>query len=149
MAIQNKARTTTTATWADGVNNDANFGNAWAITEYAKIQVPVLDLAYSTGNNVTIKIEEVIFTGTGTTPATASKKDTELLIATDATFNNVICHHTGLFSDGKYATTKCIASFDIGHHIVVSEDVDLYFTVKCGGSGALLADTIRLTVSQQ
>ena len=149
MAIQNKARTTTTATWADGVNNDGNFTNAWAITEYAKIAIPSLDLAYSTGQNVSIKIEEVIFTGTGTTPATAAKKDTELLIATDASFSNVICHHTGLYSDGKYNTSKCIASFDIGHHFVVSEDVDLYFTIKCGGSGALLADTIRLTVVQQ
>ena len=71
MAIQKKARTPTTATGADSTNNDANFTNAWGITEYAKIAVAVLDLAYSKGNNVTIRIEEVIFRGTGTTPTTA------------------------------------------------------------------------------
>jgi len=52
-------------------------------------------------------------------------------------------------SDAKYATTKCIAAFHSGHGIVVKETDTLYFTVKCGGSAALLADTCRLTVSQE
>tara|TARA_R100000734_G_C3318708_1_gene113202 strand:+ start:4183 stop:4632 length:450 start_codon:yes stop_codon:yes gene_type:complete len=148
MAIRHKARSTTAVSWADSVNNNATFNNTWQITEYAKVSIASLDLAYSTGNNVGVKIEEIIFTGTGTTPATASKKDTEILIATDSGFTNVICVHTGLFSDAKYNTTKCVAAFDIGHYIVVDNSTDLYITVKCGGSGALTADAIRLTASQ-
>tara|TARA_A100001201_G_scaffold93462_2_gene81315 strand:- start:214 stop:660 length:447 start_codon:yes stop_codon:yes gene_type:complete len=147
MAQQVKVRSTTTIAWADAVNNDANWTNAWTITEYAKIAVSDLDLAYSAGPT-SIKIEEVLFTGTGTTPATASKSDTQLLIAKDAAFTDVVCIELGLQSDAKYDTNNCIAAFSPGHYITVDESDELYFTVKCGGSGALLADAGRLTVSQ-
>ena len=147
MAQQVKVRSTTTIAWADAVNNDANWTNAWTITEYAKIAVSDLDLAYSAGPT-SIKIEEVLFTGTGTTPATASKSDTQLLIAKDAAFTDVVCIELGLQSDAKYDTNNCIAAFSPGHYIEVSESDDLYFAVKCGGSGALLASSGRLTVSQ-
>jgi len=147
MAQQVKVRSTTTIAWADAVNNDANWTNGWTITEYAKIAVSDLDLAYSAGPT-SIKIEEVLFTGTGTTPATASKSDTQLLIAKDAAFTDVVCIELGLQSDAKYDTNNCIAAFSPGHYITVDESDELYFTVKCGGSGALLADAGRLTVSQ-
>ena len=147
MAQQVKVRSTTTIAWADAVNNDANWSNSWVITEYAKISLSDLDLAYPTGTTH-IKIEEVLFVGTGTTPATASKSDTQLLISKNAAFTDVVCIELGLQSDAKYDTTKCIAAFSPGHYIEVSESDDLYFTVKCGGSGALLASSGRLTVSQ-
>jgi len=147
MAQQVKVRSTTTIVWSDAVNNNADWSNSWDITEYAKIAVSDLDLAYSSGPT-SIKIEEVLFVGTGTTPATASKSDTQLLIAKDAAFTDVVCIELGLQSDAKYDTTKCIASFSPDHYITVDESDELYFTVKCGGSGALLASSGRLTASQ-
>lgn len=148
MGQQKHVRTTTTVTWADTINDDANWTNAWTITEYAAVAVSDLDLAYSSGN-VGIQIEEVTFVGTGTAPANANKLDIQLLVALDSGFTNVISFDVGLMSDAKYDTTKCIASFHPKHGLVVQETDTLYFTVKCGGSAALLADTCRLTVSQE
>lgn len=139
-------RTTTTVTWADAINDDANWTAAWTITEYAAVAVSDLNLAYS---NAGFQIEEISFIGTGTTPANANKTDIELLIATDSGFTNVISFDNGLMSEGKFDTTKCIASFHPKHGLVVTDADTLYFTVKCGGTAALLADTCRLTVSQE
>ena len=148
MAQQKHVRTTTTVTWADAINEDANWTNAWTITEYAAVAVSDLDLAFSSGN-VGIQIEEINFIGTGTAPANANKLDIQLLVALDSGFTNVISFDGGIMSDAKFATTKCIASFHPKHGLVVKETDTLYFTVKCGGSAALLADTCRLTVSQE
>lgn len=148
MANQKHIRTTTTVTWADAVNNNANWTNAWTITEYVAIEVADLDLAYKQGAQG-IAIEEINFTGTGTTPNTAAKTGIELLVATDSGFTNIVSFDDGLMSEGKFDTTKCVASFHPKHPMVVSQTDTLYFTVKCGGSAALLADTCRLTVSQE
>lgn len=148
MAQQKHVRTTTTVTWADAVNNDANWTNAWTITEYVAIAVADLDLAYSSGRQ-SMQIEEINFTGTGTTPTTAAKTGIELLVATDSGFTNIISFDDGLMSEGKFDTTKCVASFHPKHPFVVNSTDTLYITVKCGGTAALLADTCRLTVSQE
>ena len=148
MAQQKHVRTTTTVTWADVINEDANWTAAWTITEYAAVAVSDLDLAYSSGN-VGLQIEEITFIGTGTTPANANKTDIELLVALDSGFTNVVSFDNGLMSEGKFDTTKCIAAFHPKHGLVVKETDTLYFTVKCGGTAALLADTCRLTVSQE
>lgn len=147
MAQQIKVRATTEATWADAINNNANWTNAWTITEYAAIAVSDLDLAYDTGKT-SIKLEDVIFIGTGTAPANAAKADTQLLISKNSAFTQVISFDTGLMSDAKYDTTKCITSFHPNHYITVEPTDTLYFTIKCGGTAALLADEARLTVSQ-
>lgn len=147
MAAINQVRTTTTVTWADAINNDANWTNAWTITEYVAVSVADLNLAYE-GSRCSFKIEEINFTGTGTPPANANKLDSEILIALDSGFTNVISFDSGLYSEAKYATTKCIASFHPKHDLVVSDTDTLYITMRCGGSAALLADTCRITVSQ-
>jgi len=139
-------RSTTTVTWADAINDDANWTAAWTITEYAAVAVSDLNLAYS---NAGFQIEEITFTGTGTTPANANKLDIQLLIATDSGFTDVISVDTGIMSDAKYATTKCIATFHPKHGLPVTDADTLYFTVKCGQSAALLADTCRITISQE
>lgn len=148
MGQQKHVRTTTTVTWADSINNDANWSNAWTITEYAAVAVSDLDLAYSSGK-VGIRLEDIVFTGTGTAPANANKQDIQLLVSKNSGFTDVVSFDVGLMSDAKYATTVCIAAFHPDHNIVVEETDTLYFTVKCGGSAALLADTCRLTVSQE
>ena len=148
MAQQKQIRTTTEVTWADAINNDANWSNAWTITEYAAVAVADLDLAFRT-DSVGIQIEELTFVGTGTAPANANKQDIQLLVALDSGFTDVISFDVGLMSDAKYDTTKCIASFHPKHGLVVTNADTLYFTVKCGGSAALLASSCRLTVSQE
>jgi hypothetical protein len=148
MGQQRKVRTTTTVTWADSVNNNANWTNAWTITEYVAVAIADLDLAYSVGST-SLQIEELAFVGTGTTPTNTTKTAIELLVALDSGFTNIVSFDGGLMSEGKFDTTKCIASFHPEHGLVVQPTDTLYFTVKCGGSAALLADTCRLTVSQE
>lgn len=67
MANQKHIRSTTTVVWADAVNNDANWTTSWTLTEYAKIAISDLGLAFKQGSQG-ITIEEIIFTGTGTCP---------------------------------------------------------------------------------
>ena len=141
--MRKQIRSTTEVSWADSSNNDANWSAAWTLTEYAEIDVSDLNLAYT---NSGFQIEEIIFTGTGTTPALANRDDIQILIATDSAFADVIYFDTGLMSDAKYNTTKCIASFNPKRSVIADT---LYITVKCGTSAALLADTCRITVSQE
>lgn len=148
MANQKHIRSTTTVVWADAVNNDANWTTSWTLTEYAKIAISDLGLAFKQGSQG-ITIEEIIFTGTGTAPALANRDDIQILIATDSGFSDVISFDTGIQSDAKYDTTVCIASFHPKHGLVVNENTELYITVKCGTGAALLADTCRFTVSQE
>lgn len=149
MAQQTKVRSTTTVSWADAVNNNATWNTNWQITEYAKFAVSDLGLANSKGG-IGLKIEEILFFGTGTTPALANRDDIQIIIATDSGFNDVVCIELGIQSDAKYDTTKCIAGFSPGHEIYLQDGntTELYCTVKCGTGAALTATSARLTVSQ-
>lgn len=148
MAQQKQVRTTTKVTWADAINNDANWTSSWTITEYVCIAVADLDLPFKT-DAVGLRIEDIVFTGTGSTPATADKADAQILIALDSAFTNVVSFDTGLMSDGKYDTTVCVAAFHPQQNIVVTRGDTLYFTVKCANTAALLASSCRLIVSQE
>ena len=92
MAQQTKVRSTTTVVWADAVNNNATWNTNWQITEYAKFAVSDLGLANSKGG-IGLKIEEILFFGTGTTPALANRDDIQIIIATDSGFNVLQVFH--------------------------------------------------------
>ena len=48
MPIQKHARTTTTISWADTVNNNAVWNNTWVIAENAQIAVSDLNIPFNT-----------------------------------------------------------------------------------------------------
>jgi hypothetical protein len=150
MPIQKHARTTTTISWADTVNNNAVWNNTWVIAENAQIAVSDLNIPFNTGKDCPLTIEEILFVGTGTPPAKADKEEVQILIAKDSGFTDIVHFGTGLYSDAKFDTTKCIVSFHIAHPIVVVDTDILYCTVKCeGGSVDITASSGRITASQE
>ena len=141
-----KVRSTTTVTWGDTVNNNAEWDTAWDVGEYAIISIDDLNLAYP-GNS--FEIEEIMFFGTGTVPALANRDDIQMIIASDSGFTDVVCFELGHMSDAKYDTTKCIAAFHPQHNLSMLGKTDMYITVKCGTGAALTATGCRITVTQE
>jgi len=153
MGQQQLARSTSTVSWNDTVNNNAVWTTAWTLTEHAIVDSDDLNLVYSGASSpISLKIEEIIFTGTGTVPTSDSQRDgIEIMISTNSSFAEADIVHfgTGKYSKAKFSSTKCIASFHIDHVIEIQPGDSLYFTVRCdGGSTALTATGGVITVSQ-
>ena len=135
--------------WADTVNNNATFTDAWQKTEYGEFLLSDLDLAYANGQCV---IESITVTGAaGTQPAIGDEQKVEILISDSSTFtqNSCVAIATGHYSNGLIDTDKRLCTFQIKQPIVLSStNGSIYFTVKCPGSDTLTADKAVIVVSQ-
>ena len=138
-------RSSTAVTFKDTVNNNAEFDANWDVAEGVIIAVSALDLAVSNGQ---FKIESIDLFGTGTTPSAANAERTQILVARDTGFTDVLFSMQGFMSDGKYSTTKCVANWRPGIYVNVDMTDSLYITVKCASSAALTVTSARITVSQ-
>ena len=153
MGQQTKIHTSLVSAWQDTVNNNAVWDNAWDFTEHAIFNQSDLNLTYavSPSDPATLRIGQVVFTGTGTVPTSDAERDgIEILIASHSGFgrDHMIFHGKGTYSKVKYDTTKVIASFDVDQDISLDSTDNIYITVRCEGSSALTADKGRITVQQ-
>ena len=95
VAIRPKIRTilqTEFLGWADTVNNNAVWDNAWDFTEHAIFNQSDLNLTYavSPSDRATLRIGQVVFTGTGTVPTSDAERDgIEILIASHSGFGKI------------------------------------------------------------
>ena len=134
--------------WADTVNNNATFTDAWQKTEYGEFLIEDLDLAYINGQCV---IESIMISGAaGQQPVAADKELIEILISDSSTFGqtNLLAVAKGFYSDALIDTNKRLACFQIRQPIAIPSNGRIYFTVKCASSDALTADQATIVVSQ-
>jgi hypothetical protein len=134
--------------WADTVNNNATFTDAWQKTEYGEFLIEDLDLAYINGQCV---IESIMISGAaGQQPVAADKELIEILISDNSTFGqtSLLAVAKGFYSDALIDTNKRLACFQIRQPIAIPANGRIYFTVKCASSDALTADQATIVVSQ-
>jgi|TARA_R100001086_G_scaffold222450_3_gene139940 hypothetical protein len=134
--------------WADTVNNNATFTDAWQKTEYGEFLIEDLDLAYANGQCV---IESIMISGAaGQQPVAADKELIEILISDSSTFGqtNLLAVAKGFYSDALIDTNKRLACFQIRQPIAIPSNGRIYFTVKCASSDALTADQATIVASQ-
>ena len=134
--------------WADTVNNNATFTDAWQKTEYGEFFIEDLDLAYANGQCV---IESIMISGAaGQQPVAADKELIEILISDSSTFGqtNLLAVAKGFYSDALIDTNKRLACFQIRQPIAIPSNGRIYFTVKCASSDALTADQATIVASQ-
>ena len=134
--------------WADTVNNNATFTDAWQKTEYGEFLIEDLDLAYINGQCV---IESIMISGAaGQQPVAADKELIEILISDSSGFGqtNLLAVAKGFYSDALIDTNKRLACFQIRQPIAIPSNGRIYFTVKCASSDALTADQATIVVSQ-
>ena len=145
---QQQIRSSNQVGWADTVNNNATFTDAWQKTEYGEFLIEDLDLAYPNGQCV---IESIMITGAaGQQPAAGDEQKVEILISDNSGFTqtSLIAVASGFYSSGLIDTNKRLCCFQIKAPIVIPANGRIYFTVKCAGSDALTADQATITVSQ-
>jgi hypothetical protein len=145
MSYQTQVRSSTSVTFKDTVNNNAEFDANWDVAEGVIIAVSDLNPAISNG---IFKIESIDLFGTGTTPSAANAERAQIIVARDAAFTDVLLSMQGFMSDGKYDTTKCAANWRPGVFVQVEPTDSLYITVKCPSSAALTVTSARITISQ-
>ena len=133
--------------WADTVNNNATFTDAWQKTEYGEFAISDFQLAYA-DNCI---IESIMISGAaGQQPVVADAEKVEILISTSNTFGQtqIVAVARGVYSDGLIDTDKRLCCFQIKQAIQIPSDGRIYFTVKCPASDALTADQAVMTVTQ-
>ena len=134
--------------WADTVNNNATFTDAWQKTEYGEFLIEDLDLAYANGQCV---IESIMISGAaGQQPAAGDEQKVEILISDSNTFGqtSLIAIASGFYSSALIDTNKRLCCFQIKQPIAIPSTGRIYFTVKCAASDALTADQATIVVSQ-
>jgi hypothetical protein len=146
MSKRQRISTTTTITWKDTANDNAEWDTSWDTNEVAICAVSEFGLPYP---NSSFKIESIEFFGTGTVPSAANAPLIEIMIASDTSFTDVLYVGKGFYSTGKHSTTVCVSCFVVGQPVVLSSSDSLYITLKCAGSSALTGTSGRITVSQE
>lgn len=140
-------RSSNTVGWADTVNNNATFTDAWQKTEYGEFAMTDFQLAYADN----MVIESIMLSGTaGTQPAVGDEQKVEILISSSNTFGQqqIIAVATGHYSNGLIDTNKRLCCFQIKQAVAIPTDGRIFFTVKCPGSDSFTADNCVMTVSQ-
>ena len=146
MPKQKHTLVSTTLTWKDTVNNNAEWDTSWDTNEAAIVAISSFNLPY---DNASCTIEDIQFTGTGTVPtAVANINEIQVIVATDTSFSNIIAYGTGTMSHVKIGST-CIASFPLKRPIRVSSTDSLYISVLCGTGAALTGTAGVITISQE
>ena len=134
--------------WADTVNNNATFTDAWQKTEYGEFLIEDLDLAYINGQCV---IESIMISGAaGQQPAAGDEQKVEILISDSNTFGqtSLIAIASGFYSSALIDTNKRLCCFQPKFAVALDANDAIYFTVKCPSGDALTADNAVITVSQ-
>ena len=140
-------RSSNTVGWADTVNNNATFTDAWQKTEYGEFAMSDFQLAYADN----MVIESIMISGAaGTQPAVGDEEKVEILLSSDSSFGqtSIIAVATGHYSNGLIDTNKRLCSFQIKQAVAIPDTGRIFFTVKCPASDSLTADNCVMTVSQ-
>ena len=133
--------------WADTVNNNATFTDAWQKTEYGEFAISDFQLAYADN----MVIESIMISGAaGTQPAAGDEEKVEILLSSDSSFGqtSIIAVATGYYSSALIDTNKRLCCFQIKQAVAIPDTGRIFFTVKCPGSDSLTADNCVMTVSQ-
>lgn len=140
-------RSSNSIVFADTVNNNATFTDAWQKTEYFSIPISSLDTAY--GANITLEHIQCVGNA-GQQPAEADKEKIEILVANNSSFADatLIALKGGLYSAALFDTSKRLVHFSIKEDIAIDEDASLFFTIKCPASDAFTCTGATITVSQ-
>ena len=98
--------------WADTVNNNATFTDAWQKTEYGEFAISDFQLAYADN----MVVESIMISGAaGTQPAAGDEEKVEILLSSDSSFGqtSIIAVATGYYSSALIDTNKRLCCFQI------------------------------------
>jgi hypothetical protein len=141
---------TENVTFADLINNNAVFDNAWDLTEYFELDLDDLNLQIDREEDYFL-INEIVCIGAGTAPSNTNKEDAQILISTNNAFTEVVSFDYGKMSDATYTiggTNYTVIVFHLSHPIYTNSD-KLYFTVKAPQNATQTCTKVSIQISQE